>query len=87
VTAKLNPEIRSAIAKVNEGDCSEVIRSKEGYVIYRVDTRKTAARVPLEEVKQDIQPRIFMQKYNPELERFVSQLKEDAYIQIFTDTK
>ena len=31
------------------------------------------------------QQRLFSQKFGPEMERFVAQLKEDAYIQIFGD--
>jgi len=87
VTRKLNPEIARAIAKVKDGEVTDIQTTKEGLVIYRVDSRKEAARMPLEEVKQDIQQRIFSQKFNPELERFVTQLKEDAYIQIFADAK
>ena len=86
MTRKLNPEIAAAIAKVKDGGATDVLKTKEGYVIYRVDTRKEAARVPLDDVKQEIQQRIFMQKFNPELERFVAQLKEDAYIQIFAES-
>ena len=87
VTAKLNPETARAIANVKEGEVTPALKTKEGYVIYRVDTRKAASLVPLEEVKQEIQTQLWRQKFNPELQRFVTQLKEDAYIQIFTETK
>ena len=87
VTAKLNIEIARAIAQLKEGDVSTVLKTKEGFVIYRVDGRKAAAVTPLEEVKQEIQTRLYRQKFNPELQRFVAQLKEDAYIQIFAEAK
>jgi len=87
VTAKLNPETARAIADVKESEVTPALKTKEGYVIYRVDTRKAASLVPLEEVKQEIQTQLWRQKFNPELQRFVAQLKEDAYIQIFTETK
>ncbi len=87
VTGKLNPEIARAIANVKEDEITPALKTKEGYVIYRVDTRKAASLVPLEEVKQEIQTQLWRQKFNPELQRFVTQLKEDAYIQIFTETK
>ena len=83
VTAKLNPEIAKAIANVKEGDVTSVLKSREGFIIYRVDTRKPAAAKPLEQVRDEIKNRIYQQKFNPEFERFVAQLKEDAYIQIF----
>jgi len=87
VTAKLNPEIAKAVASVKEGEVSTVLRSKEGNVIYRVDSRKVATVRPLEEVRDEIRNRLWRQKFNPELDRFVAQLKEDAYIQIFGETK
>ena len=87
VTAKLHPDIATAIASVNEGETTRVMKTKEGYVIYRVDSRKVASIQPLEQVKKQIQDRIFGQKADPELKRFMTQLKEDAYIQIFTETE
>jgi peptidyl-prolyl cis-trans isomerase SurA len=83
ITKKLNPEIANAIANVKEGDSTPVLRTKEGFILYRVDTRKAAAYKPLEEIREEIKNRIYQQKFNPEFERFSSQLKEDAYIQIF----
>jgi len=83
----LNPETARAIAEVKESEVTPALKTKEGYVIYGVDTRKAASLVPLEEVKQEIQTQLWRQKFNPELQRFVAQLKEDAYIQIFTETK
>jgi parvulin-like peptidyl-prolyl isomerase len=83
ITMKLNPEIAKAIANVKEGDTTPVLKTKEGFILYRVDTRKAAAFKPLEEVRDEIKNRIYQQKFNPEFDRFISQLKEDAYIQIF----
>jgi peptidyl-prolyl cis-trans isomerase SurA len=85
LTAKLNPDIAMAIAKVKEGDITPVISGADMLVIYRVDTRKEAQARPLDEVRDEIRSRIYEQKFTPELERFISQLKEDAYIQIFAD--
>ncbi len=83
VTSKLNPDIAKAIAPIKEGDVTPVQRIREGYVIYRVDARKLASYKPLEQVRDEIKNRIYQQKFQPEFERFIAQLKEDAYIQIF----
>jgi parvulin-like peptidyl-prolyl isomerase len=87
VTGKLNDDIAKAVASVKEGDVTPVLKTADGFVIYKVDTRKVASRRPLEEVKPEIQRRLWDQKYAPELEKFVAQLKEDAYIQIFGEAK
>ncbi len=87
ITAKLNPEITTAIASVQEGNVTTVQKTKDSFVIYRVDERKPAKARPLEEVRDEIRNRLWEQKFNPEFERFISQLKDDAYIQIFTEAK
>jgi peptidyl-prolyl cis-trans isomerase SurA len=83
VAGKLNPEIADAVQNVKEGDVTPVMKTTGGYVIYRVDSRKAAAVRPLDEVRDEIRNRIWQQRFDPEYERFVAQLKEDAYIQIF----
>ncbi len=85
LTAKLNPEIAAAIAPVKEGDITPVIKGADTLAIYRVDSRKPTRARPLDEVRDEIRSRIYEKKFNPEFERFISQLKEDAYIQIFAD--
>ncbi len=86
-TAKLNPEVSNAIAKVKEGDCTAVLKGREGFIIYRVDTRKLASVKPLEEIREEVKNRIWQQKFAPEYDRFIAQLKEEAYIQIFGESK
>jgi peptidyl-prolyl cis-trans isomerase SurA len=87
ITAKLNPDMVAAIAKVKEGGISAVTPGKDGISIYRVDSRKETSMVPLEEVRDDIKNRLWKQKFDPELKRYITQLKEDAYIRIFDEIK
>ena len=82
---KLNAEIRKALAGVEEGAISAPQKTAEGIVIYRVDARKPAIVQPLDEVIDEIRNILYQQKRNPEYERFMTQLKEDAYIQIFSE--
>jgi len=85
VIDKLNAETRKALVGVGEGEISAVQKSAEGIIIYRVDVRKPAITKPLDEVTDQIKDILYRQKRNPEYERFMTQLKEDAYIQIFTE--
>jgi parvulin-like peptidyl-prolyl isomerase len=83
--SKLNPETARAIASVKEGDVSSVVKIPEGYAIYRVDQRKVSVVRPFDEVKNEIKQILYERKRQPEYDRFVAQLKEDAYIQIFSE--
>ena len=85
VIDKLNAEIRKALAGVGEGEISAPHKSSDGLVIYRVDVRKPATTMPMDEVSDQIKEILYRQKRNPEYERFIKQLKEDAYIQIFPE--
>ncbi len=87
ILAKLNPDTRAAIADLKEGEVSKPQKIKEGYVIYRVDKRKPSYVRPLDEVRNEIKGRLWEKKFTPELERYINQLREDAYIQYFTEIK
>jgi peptidyl-prolyl cis-trans isomerase SurA len=78
--SKLNPETVKAIANLKEGEVSKPQKIKEGYVMYHIDGRKYAVLRALDEVKDEIRNLLFQQKLAPEYQRFISQLKEDAYI-------
>ena len=85
VVDKLNAEIRKALVGVEEGEISAPQKSAEGLIIYRVDVRKPATVQPLDEVRDSIKNILHQQKRIPEYERFITQLKEEAYIQIFSE--
>ncbi len=84
-TAKLSSQIAEPIASVKEGEISQVVKIGDSYAIFRVDSRKAPQVRPFEEVRNEIKNILFMQRQRPEMERFVAQLKEDAYIQVFAE--
>lgn len=83
--SKLNSDTVKAIASLHDGEISKPQREKDAFVIYRIDSKKLSVVRPLDEVRNYIKNRLYEQKFNPELERYISQLKEDAYIQYYTD--
>jgi peptidyl-prolyl cis-trans isomerase SurA len=85
--AKLNPDTVKAIAKLKEGEVSQPQKSASGYILYHLDSRKSSVIRPLEEVKDEIKGKLYQQKRNPEYDRFITQLREDAYIQLFPEMK
>lgn len=85
--SKLNADTIKAIANLKDGDISKPQKEKDSFVIYHIDSRKLSVVRPLEEVRNYIKNRIYEQKFNPELERYISQLKEDAYIQFYSEIK
>ena len=87
IVGKLNPETAKAIANAKEGETTRPQKIKEGYVIFRVDSRKPVTVRPLDEVMDEIRNRMYEERYSPEYDRFIAQLKEDAYIEFFSEIK
>ncbi len=85
--SKLNADTVKAIAGLKEGDVSKPQKFNNLYVIFHIDERKPVTVRPLDEVKPELKNRLYNQKYTPEYERFITQLKENAYIQYFEEIK
>ena len=83
--SKLSQQLADAIAPLKEGEISQVVKMQEGYAIYRVDERKASVLRPFSEVQDQIRELLFTQRRTPELNRYIAQLKEDAYIQYFPE--
>jgi len=83
---------RGALAKTLEdktfamkaGEVSDVIRTKQGYVILKVTEHHAAGMPTLAEVKPRIQDAIYMEKLQPALREYLTKLREDAFIDIKT---
>ena len=85
--SKLNTDTVKAIAGLKEGDVSKPQTIKEGVILYRIDTRKVSAPIPLEQVRNEIKNQLYVKKRTPELERYITQIKEEAYINILPEMK
>jgi parvulin-like peptidyl-prolyl isomerase len=85
--SKLNSATIQAISSLKEGEVSKPQKLNTLYIIYRLDARKPMETRPLDQVKEIIQNQLWDQKLTPEIDRFLAQLKEEAYIQYFTEMK
>ena len=81
---------RGALAKALEdrtfvmkpGEVSDVIRTKQGFVILKVAEHHDTGVPALSEVKAKIQDAIYMEKLQPALREYLTKLREDAFIDI-----
>jgi len=64
------------------GEETDVIRTKQGYVILQVAEHQAAGVPPLKEVEPRIQDALYMQKLQPALRTYLSTLREQAFIDI-----
>src|SRR5437660_12794359 len=64
------------------GDVSDVIRTKQGFVILKVAEHQQAGIPPFSEIEPRIQDAIYMQKLQPALRAYLTKLREEAYIDV-----
>jgi peptidyl-prolyl cis-trans isomerase SurA len=78
----LAKELEDKTFAMKAGDVSDVIRTKQGFVILNVSEHHDAGVPPLSEVEGRIQDALYMHKLQPALRAYLEKLREDAYIDI-----
>ncbi|HEY0786472.1 MAG TPA: peptidylprolyl isomerase, partial [Acidobacteriaceae bacterium] len=81
---------RGQLAKVLEdqtfglpvGQWTDPIRTKQGWVILKVNEHQAAGLAPFKDVEGQIQDELGMEKMNPALRVYLTRLREEAYISI-----
>jgi peptidyl-prolyl cis-trans isomerase SurA len=78
----LAKELEDRVFALKAGETTDVIRTKQGFVILKVAEHQAAGIPTLKEVEPRIQDAIYMQKLQPALRAYLSKLREDAFIDI-----
>ncbi len=78
----LAKELEDKTFAMKSGDVTEVIRTKQGYVILKVTNHQMAGIPALKDVEPKIQDALYYQQLQPALRAYLSKLREDAYIDI-----
>jgi len=89
----LAKELEDLTFGMKPGGVSDVIRTKQGFVILKVNDHRQAGIAPLKQVENRIQEAIYYDRLQPALRSYLTKLREDAYIDTtnasklgFTDT-
>lgn len=64
------------------GQVSDPIRTKQGFVILKVAQHQQAGIPALKDVQDQIQQQLYLDKLQPELRKYLTKLREEAYIDI-----
>jgi peptidyl-prolyl cis-trans isomerase SurA len=67
---------------MKKDEVSDVIRTKQGFVILKVTEHQDAGIPPLAEVEPRVQDALYMQRLQPALRDYLKKLREDAFIDI-----
>jgi peptidyl-prolyl cis-trans isomerase SurA len=78
----LAKELEDLTFGMKPGQVSEVIRTKQGFVILKVTEHQEAGLAPFKDVEARIQDALYYQKLQPALRAYLTKLREEAYIDI-----
>ncbi|HLO05216.1 MAG TPA: peptidylprolyl isomerase, partial [Terriglobales bacterium] len=78
----LAKELEDKTFAMKPGEVSDVIRTKQGFVILKVTEHQQAGVPPLSQIEGRVQDAIYMQKLQPALRAYLQKLREEAYIKI-----
>ncbi len=79
---QLAKELEDKTFAIKTGEVTDVIRTKQGYVILKVEDHQQAGIPPMKDVLPKIQDALYYQKLQPALRAYLTKLREDAYIEI-----
>jgi peptidyl-prolyl cis-trans isomerase SurA len=76
----LAKELEDRTFAMKSGDVTDVIRTKQGYVILKVTNHQVAGIPSMKDVEPKLQDALYYQKLQPALRAYLTKLREDAYI-------
>jgi peptidyl-prolyl cis-trans isomerase SurA len=86
---KLSKELEDKTFAMKPGDVSDIIRTKQGFVILKVSEHQQAGIPEMSQVEGRLQDAIYSQKLQPALRTYLEHLRDDAFIDIksgYTDS-
>jgi peptidyl-prolyl cis-trans isomerase SurA len=78
----LAKELEDKTFAMKGGDVSDVIRTKQGFIILKVAEHQQAGVPAYKDVEPRVQEAIYMRKLEPALRIYLTKLREEAYIDI-----
>jgi peptidyl-prolyl cis-trans isomerase SurA len=85
----LAKELEDKTFALKPGETTDVVRTKQGFVILKVTSHTPAGVPPLKDVESNVQEALYLQKLQPALRAYLTKLREDAFIDIkegYTDS-
>jgi len=86
---QLNKVFEDKTFGLKAGEVTEPIRTKQGYVIFKVDEHIPGGAPAFKDVEQQVEEAYYMSRMQPAIRTYLTQMREEAYIQIangYTDS-
>jgi peptidyl-prolyl cis-trans isomerase SurA len=86
---QLAKQLEDAVFPLEKGQFTDVIQTKTGFEILKVEDHFQAGLQPLDKVEGEITNVLYRQKMEPALRTYLAQLREESYVQVkpgYTDS-
>jgi len=85
----LNKLLEDQTFALQTGQVTAPIRTRQGYVILKVDEHVPAGAPPLKDIHEQVEENFYMSRMEPAMRAYLTEMREQAYIDIkpgYTDT-
>ncbi|MBZ5504873.1 MAG: peptidylprolyl isomerase [Acidobacteriia bacterium] len=79
---ELAKDLEEKTFSLKAGDTTDVIRTRQGFIILKVTGHRPAGVPPLKEISERIREAIYTERLEPAARAFLTKLREQAYIDI-----
>jgi peptidyl-prolyl cis-trans isomerase SurA len=77
---ELAPQLEAVVFQMSKGQISDVIQTRTGFEILKVEDHLQPGLQPLEKVEPDIRNTLHAQKMQPRMRDYLAELREQSYI-------
>src|ERR1700691_4696144 len=86
---ELDQKLEEVVFKMDKGQITDVIQTKTGFEILKVENHFQAGLQPTDKVENEIMNRLYMQKMEPQMRDYLGQLRVESYVMVkpgYTDS-
>jgi peptidyl-prolyl cis-trans isomerase SurA len=81
-SGELLPGFEEAAAKLQPGEISDIVRTRVGFHIIRVESRKDGGYQPFEAVREEIKAELLQTKTEQKYQEWLDSLRQSAYVKV-----
>lgn len=83
--SNLTPAIREVVQTLQTGQYSRVLEMEFGFEILQLVKRTPAVQRPLEEIRRDVEEKLFRTRLEPVMKEFMAELRKQSYVYVFPE--
>ena len=79
---QLSPQLEAVVFKMDKDQITDVIQTKTGFEILKVEAHYQAGLQPMGKVENEIMNKLYMQKMQPTMRDYLAELRQESYVMV-----